>query len=157
MLYIFESTLKSEHPMIVISIEIALTSNNNPEKLDFNCRFHCKTRTSRDVGTFRLIGHDYVKSSDEDLLWCIWSRMKYDDIFPCWISISFPRLNIFILRRNILISRSKYFYSQAMLTTRNIFIANLAVSDILLCSFSMPLTLVDILTNYWTLGQNMAC
>ena len=42
-----------------------------------------------------------------------------------------------------------------MLTTRNVFIATLAVSDILLCSFCMPLTLVDILTNYWTLGQNM--
>ena len=33
-----------------------------------------------------------------------------------------------------------------MLTTRNIFIANLAISDILLCSFTMPLTLVDLLT-----------
>ena len=43
---------------------------------------------------------------------------------------------------------------QAMLTTRNIFIANLAVSDILLCSFSMPLTLADILTNYWTFGTD---
>ena len=46
-------------------------------------------------------------------------------------------------------------YHQVMLTTRNVFIATLAVSDILLCSFCMPLTLVDILTNYWTLGQNM--
>jgi neuropeptide Y receptor len=42
-----------------------------------------------------------------------------------------------------------------MLTTRNIFIANLAISDILLCSFTMPLTLVDLLTKYWALGQNM--
>ena len=50
----------------------------------------------------------------------------------------------------------KWGWTQVMLTTRNIFIATLAVSDILLCSFSMPLTLVDILTNYWTLGQNMA-
>ena len=44
---------------------------------------------------------------------------------------------------------------QVMLTTRNVFIATLAVSDILLCSFTMPLTCIDILTNYWTLGQNM--
>ena len=42
-----------------------------------------------------------------------------------------------------------------MLTSRNIFIANLAISDILLCSFTMPLTLVDLLTKYWALGQNM--
>ena len=42
-----------------------------------------------------------------------------------------------------------------MLTTRNVFIVTLAVSDILLCSICMPLTLVDILTKYWTLGQNM--
>ena len=42
-----------------------------------------------------------------------------------------------------------------MFTTRNIFIANMAVSDILLCSFTMPFTLMDILTKYWTFGQNM--
>ena len=44
--------------------------------------------------------------------------------------------------------------TQAMLTTRNIFIANLAVSDILLCSVSMPTCLADILTNYWTFGTD---
>jgi neuropeptide Y receptor len=43
---------------------------------------------------------------------------------------------------------------QVMLTTRNIFIANLAVSDILLCAFTMPLTLVDLITKYWTLGPD---
>ena len=42
-----------------------------------------------------------------------------------------------------------------MLTTRNIFIANLAISDILLCCFTMPLTLMDLLTKYWALGSNM--
>ena len=36
--------------------------------------------------------------------------------------------------------------NKVMLTTRNIFIANLAISDILLCTFTMPLTLVDLLT-----------
>ena len=43
---------------------------------------------------------------------------------------------------------------QVMLTTRNIFIANLAVSDIFLCAFTMPLTLVDLVTKFWTLGEN---
>ena len=42
-----------------------------------------------------------------------------------------------------------------MLTPRNVFIVNLAVSDILMCSFTMPLVMVDLLTNYWPLGQNM--
>ena len=42
-----------------------------------------------------------------------------------------------------------------MFTTRNVFIANMAVSDILLCSFTIPFTLLDILTKHWTLGQNM--
>jgi neuropeptide Y receptor len=41
-----------------------------------------------------------------------------------------------------------------MLTTRNIFIANLAVSDLFLCAFTMPLTLVDLVTKYWSLGPD---
>ena len=45
-------------------------------------------------------------------------------------------------------------YHQVMLTTRNIFIANLAVSDIFLCAFTMPLTLVDLVTKFWTLGED---
>ena len=45
-------------------------------------------------------------------------------------------------------------YLQVMLTTRNIFIANLAVSDIFLCAFTMPLTMVDLITKYWTLGPD---
>ena len=44
---------------------------------------------------------------------------------------------------------------QVMLTSRNIFIANLALSDLLLCTFTMPLTLLDLLTKYWPLGPDM--
>ena len=44
---------------------------------------------------------------------------------------------------------------QEMMTTRNVFIANLAISDILLCLFTIPLALVDILTAYWNFGQDM--
>ena len=43
--------------------------------------------------------------------------------------------------------------SQDMLTARNIFIANLAVCDILLCVFTIPLALFDILT--FNFGHNM--
>ena len=39
--------------------------------------------------------------------------------------------------------------------TRNVFIANLAISDILLCLFTIPLALVDIITAYWNFGQDM--
>ena len=42
-----------------------------------------------------------------------------------------------------------------MRTTRNIFIANLAISDILLCTFTMPLTISDLFTKYWPLGEDM--
>jgi neuropeptide Y receptor len=40
----------------------------------------------------------------------------------------------------------------AMRTARNMFIVNLAVSDLLLCLITMPLTLVEILAKYWPLG-----
>ena len=40
------------------------------------------------------------------------------------------------------------------LTTRNVFIANLALSDLMLCCFTMPLTLVDLVTLYWQLGPD---
>ena len=42
-----------------------------------------------------------------------------------------------------------------MLTSQNVFIANLALSDLLLCTLTMPLTLLDLLTKYWPLGPNM--
>jgi neuropeptide Y receptor len=41
-----------------------------------------------------------------------------------------------------------------MRSTRNIFIVNMAVSGVLLCSFTMPLTLVDLLYKYWALGTD---
>ena len=44
---------------------------------------------------------------------------------------------------------------QVLLTPRNIFIGNLALSNLLLCIFTMPLTLADLLTKYWPLGKDM--
>ncbi|XP_049862343.1 neuropeptide F receptor-like [Schistocerca gregaria] len=43
----------------------------------------------------------------------------------------------------------------AMRTARNMFIVNLAVSDLLLCLITMPLTLMEILTKYWPLGKQV--
>ncbi|XP_044754601.1 neuropeptide F receptor [Coccinella septempunctata] len=42
----------------------------------------------------------------------------------------------------------------AMRTPRNMFILNLAISDLLLCTITMPLTLMEILTKYFPLGDN---
>ena len=42
-----------------------------------------------------------------------------------------------------------------VLTPRNVFITTLAISDILLCTFTMPLTVIDILTKYWPWGPEM--
>jgi len=41
-----------------------------------------------------------------------------------------------------------------MRTPRNMFIINLAVSDLLLCVITMPLTLMEILTTYWPFGND---
>ncbi|CAL4096878.1 unnamed protein product [Meganyctiphanes norvegica] len=40
-----------------------------------------------------------------------------------------------------------------MRTARNVFIINLAISDLLLCVVTMPLTLVELLSQYWPLGD----
>ncbi|XP_023334629.1 neuropeptide F receptor [Eurytemora carolleeae] len=49
--------------------------------------------------------------------------------------------------------------NKVMLTSRNIFVANLALSDILLCSFTMPLTLIDLVSKHWPMGpgQEVLC
>ena len=41
----------------------------------------------------------------------------------------------------------------SMRTARNIFIINLAISDLVLCLVTAPLTLVEIITQYWPLGN----
>jgi len=43
----------------------------------------------------------------------------------------------------------------SMRTPRNMFIINLAVSDLLLCVITMPLTLMEISTTYWPLGDHL--
>ncbi|KAG5876400.1 hypothetical protein JTB14_024283 [Gonioctena quinquepunctata] len=43
----------------------------------------------------------------------------------------------------------------AMRTPRNMFIVNLAVADLLLCTVTMPLTLMEILTKYFPLGETL--
>lgn len=40
-----------------------------------------------------------------------------------------------------------------MRTPRNLFILNLAISDLTLCLITMPFTLIEIAYKYWTLGK----
>ncbi|OQR68246.1 neuropeptide F receptor-like [Tropilaelaps mercedesae] len=40
----------------------------------------------------------------------------------------------------------------AMRTARNIYIINLAISDLILCLFTMPFSLVEIILRFWPLG-----
>ncbi|XP_037943439.1 neuropeptide F receptor-like [Teleopsis dalmanni] len=40
-----------------------------------------------------------------------------------------------------------------MRTARNLFILNLAISDLLLCLVTMPLTLMEILSKFWPFGS----
>ena len=47
------------------------------------------------------------------------------------------------------------FYAQMAATTRNVFIANLALADLLLCLFTIPLTLIDLVNKYWGLAPGM--
>lgn len=42
----------------------------------------------------------------------------------------------------------------SMRTARNVFIINLAISDLLLCLFTMPFSLVEIALKYWSLGKH---
>ena len=42
----------------------------------------------------------------------------------------------------------------AMRTARNVFIINLAASDLFLCLATTPLTVVELLTQYWPLGNS---
>ena len=39
-------------------------------------------------------------------------------------------------------------------TARNIFIVNLAVSNLLLCLFTMPLALIDLIHTYWPINED---
>lgn len=46
-------------------------------------------------------------------------------------------------------------FNKQMRTTRNMLIVNLAASDLILCLFTMPFSLVQIITKYWPFGTFM--
>lgn len=60
------------------------------------------------------------------------------------------KIKFFILLQIVAVIRKP-----AMRTPRNLFIVNLAVSDLLLCTVVMPLTLIEIITKYFPFGNNV--
>ena len=46
--------------------------------------------------------------------------------------------------------------NRAMRTARNVFIVNLAISDLMLCLITMPLTLVEILYMTWQVSNGIS-
>ena len=94
---------------------------------------------------------------------CERSKWKYLElnsyISKVWNSMLSSQMNT---SKKVLVEKflnfSWYFiilFSKVLLTTRNVLIANLAISDLLLSTTSIPLTMVDILYKYWPLGDNM--
>ena len=71
--------------------------------------------------------------------------MRLDPVIHNTLIVLYSLVIIFGLIGNFAIVLS-FLTKKVMATTRNIFIANLALSNILLCTFSMPLTLEDLLT-----------
>ncbi len=49
---------------------------------------------------------------------------------------------------------SSFIRQPALRTQRNFFILNLAISDLVLCLVTMPLTLLDIVNKHWPLGDS---
>ncbi|KAL5284787.1 NPY1R family protein [Megaselia abdita] len=84
----------------------------------------------------------------------ILDRMKIISINQPWIAILSILYAVLILMGtvgNILVV-TVVVRKSIMRTARNIFILNLAISDLLLCVVTMPLTLIEILSKFWPFG-----
>lgn len=80
-----------------------------------------------------------------------------DEPFYSLLIALYSFLIVFGSTGNILVVMS-VIRNKQMQTARNIFIVNLAISDLLLCLVTMPLTLIEILSKYWPLGDsNLLC
>ena len=60
---------------------------------------------------------------------------------------------IWTYKKYIIITVNTMF--QILLTTRNVLIANLALTDLVLCIIAMPLYLADFIFKYWPLRVDM--
>jgi neuropeptide Y receptor len=60
------------------------------------------------------------------------------------------------LLANTRITRAQVIFKPKILSPRNIFIVNLAGSDLLLCVFTMPLTFIEVSMKIWQMGEFLA-
>lgn len=80
------------------------------------------------------------------------SNRRVGDTAFYMLIASYGTLIIFGTLGNILVSFA-VIRKPAMRTVRHAFIFNLAVSDLLLCLVTMPLTLMELLSKTWPLGN----
>ena len=94
---------------------------------------------------------------DEDFLWKMTENRRLGYKTTCVLITLYSLLILIGSAGNFLVILAVV-RQPAMRTLRNTFIINLAVSDLLLCLVTMPLTLMEIITKYWPLGDSvMSC
>ena len=75
-----------------------------------------------------------------------------DDTSLIILLIAYTLLIVFSAFGNIVVL-STLVKKPEMRTERNMFICNLAISDLVLCLFTMPFSLLEIVLKYWPLGK----
>lgn len=106
------------------------------------------------LDTVRYIADHYHNTSgDSDLLQRWAMNRSVGDVAFYTLIVLYAHLICFGALGNGLVVLA-VMRKASMQTARNMFIVNLAVSDLLLCLITMPLTLLEILTRYWPLGEN---
>ncbi|XP_022918568.1 neuropeptide F receptor [Onthophagus taurus] len=101
-------------------------------------------------GTFNVM--DYQNQFDNDLVSKYMNNRAVGEPAFAVLIILYSILILIGALGNMLVIVS-VIRKPSMRTPRNMFIVNLAISDLLLCTVTMPLTLMEVLTKYWPLGN----
>ncbi|RWS24560.1 neuropeptide F receptor-like protein, partial [Leptotrombidium deliense] len=117
-------------------------------------------------GTMEFGNHNYTNMSSAEIyeaLYLNYTLMKkkletlmtnkaLNDATLIWLLIAYTVLIVLGATGNGLVCMAVARKPQ-MRTPRNVFIINLAISDLILCLFTMPFSLVEITLKFWPLGQ----
>lgn len=95
---------------------------------------------------------NYSTTASPQISWPI-NRSVSSEAFY-FLIISYALLGLCGVIGNLLVC-SVVIRNKQMRTSKNMLIVNLAVSDLVLCLFTMPFSLVQIITKYWPLGEFM--
>ncbi|XP_070507775.1 neuropeptide F receptor [Chironomus tepperi] len=98
----------------------------------------------------RVVGND---TAGHELLKQFVLNRNIDEPYYSILIAMYSFLIIFGSTGNILVVLA-VLRNKSMQTARNIFIVNLAISDLLLCLVTMPLTLIQVLSKFWPLGNS---